>query len=157
MSPDAKRVSRPVRSSRRRSVEQLNLELIEFLERPRPAVRDPEAHRWATSLYRRLVELHETVSRARRKTEEHETLGRLALAHPRAARRLERMRRDRDRLLCDLRAIVNASMTYAEAKIPPNPRLRSWTRSVLDQMRRQDRAETALIQELVNTDVGAGD
>jgi hypothetical protein len=151
---DAVSESRP---GTHRHVLDLHEKLTEFLDRPRPGLRDPEAHRWATALYRQLVELHETVSRTRRTVEERETLTKLALAHPRAARKLERVRRDRDRNLCDLRAIVNASMVYAEASQPPNPRLRTWTRSVLARMARHDREETTLIQELVQTDVGTGD
>jgi hypothetical protein len=136
---------------------ELHSQLTEFLDRPRPGVRDPDAHDWATSLYRQLVELHETVSRAKRTVDERETLTKLALAHPRASRKLERVRRERDANLCDLRAIVNASMVYAEANHPPNPRLRTWTRSVLTRMARHEQEETALIQELVQTDVGTGD
>ena len=131
--------------------------LTEFLDRPRPGLRDPEAHRWATSLYRQLVELHETVSRTKRTVDERQTLTKLALAHPRASRKLERVRRDQEINLCDLRAIVNASMVYAEANQPPNPRLRTWTRAVLDRMARHEIEETALIQELIQTDVGTGD
>lgn len=156
MSVDRKVVpERPV-GSHRRALE-LHNKLTEFLDRPRPGVRDPGAHVWATSLYRQLVELHETVSRAKRTVDERETLTKLALAHPRASRKLERVRRDRDANLCDLRAIVNASMVYAEANQPPNPRLRTWTRSVLTRMARHEQEETALIQELIQTDVGTGD
>ena len=142
--------------SYKRAIE-LHSKLTDFLDRPRPGVRDPAAHDWATSLYRQLVELHETVSRAKRTVDERETLTKLALAHPRASRKLERVRRERDANLCDLRAIVNASMVYAEANQPPNPRLRIWTRSVLTRMARHEQEETALIQELVQTDVGTGD
>ena len=48
-------------------------------------------------------------------------------------------------------------MSYAEAKTPPNPHLREWTRSLLDDLERHEKEEAALIQELVYTDVGAGD
>ena len=108
-------------------VRELHDGLIEFLDRPRPGVRDPEAHRWATSLYRQLVELHETASRTKRTVDEQETRTRLALAHPRASRKLERVRRDRDRKLCDLRAIVNdAQQRDARGdrrivRLPPRP------------------------------------
>lgn len=156
MNVAGKAVSDRSLSSHRRVLE-LHRRLTEFLDRPRPGVRDPDAHRWATSLYRQLVELHETASRTKRTVDERETLTRLALAHPRAARKLERVRRDRDRNLCDLRAIVNATMVYAEASQPPNPRLRTWTRSVLTRMARHEQEETTLIQELIQTDVGTGD
>jgi len=156
MSADGKAVSDRNLGSHRRVLE-LHSKLTDFLARPRPGVQDPEAHHWATSLYRQLVELHETASRTKRTIEERETLSRLALAHPRAARKLERIRRDRDRNFCDLRAIVNASMVYAEASQPPNPRLRTWTRSVLTRMARLEQDETTLIQELIQTDVGTGD
>jgi hypothetical protein len=156
MSADGKALpDRNVGSHKR--VLQLYSKLTDFLDQPRPGLRDPEAHKWATTLYRQLVELHETVSRTKRTVDERETLTKLALAHPRASRKLERVRRDQERNLCDLRAIVNASMVYAEANQPPNPRLRTWTRSVLDRMARHEREETALIQELIQTDVGTGD
>jgi len=156
MNADGKAVSDRQLGSHRRVLE-LHSKLTAFLDRPRPGVRDPDAHHWATSLYRQLVELHETVSQTKRAVEKHETLTKLALAHPRAARKVERVRRDRDRNLCDLRAIVNASMVYAEANQPPNPRLRTWTRSVLTRMARHEQEETTMIQELIQTDVGTGD
>ena len=156
MSVDGKAVPDHNLGSHRR-VRELHSRLTEFLALPRPGVKDPDAHDWATSLYRQLVELHETASRTKRTVEERETLSRLALAHPRAARKLERIRRDRDRNFCDLRAIVNASMVYAEASQPPNPRLRTWTRSVLTRMARHEQDENTLIQELIQTDVGTGD
>lgn len=143
--------------NRHRRVQQLNSSILEFLDRSRPDVRDPDAHRWASSLYRRLCKLHEHVSLACRVGATNGVMERLAETHPRAARDLLRLGRRHDRILCDLRALVGASMTYAEAKLPPNPRLRSWTRGVLTDLSRHELAETTLIQELVTTDIGTGD
>ena len=78
--------------SHKRVVE-LYSKLTDFLDQPRPGLRDAGAHDWATSLYRQLVELHETVSRAKRTVDERETLTKLALAHPRASRKLAVTRR----------------------------------------------------------------
>ena len=80
MNAEGKAVPDPNVGSRKRVVE-LYSKLTEFLDQPRPGLRDAGAHRWATSLYRQLVELHETVSRTKRTVDERETLTKLALVN----------------------------------------------------------------------------
>ena len=135
----------------------LNRELIEFLEQPRPEPGAPEANRWASDLSQQLVALHAKISAHFTAEDEAGLLGKLGERYPRAARKLDLLTEEHTEICDDLQAIVAASMTYSMAKTPPNPRLREWTRSLLESFARHESEETALIQELIFTDVGTGD
>jgi len=134
-----------------------NARLIEFLERPRPAADAPEALEWASSLSAQLVSLHRQISQHFRDEDGAGVLERLAERYPRASRKLDALRAEHDTLSSELQQIVAASMAYAEAKVPDDPRLRERTRSLLDSIARHESEETALIQELVFTDVGGSE
>lgn len=138
-------------------LQRLNRELIGFLEHPRPEPGSPDAHDWASTLNRQLVTLHERLTRQIREEESAGTMQRLAERHPRAADRLEELRLEHEELFEELRAILSASMIYAENRTPHNPRLREWTRGMLNAFSDHENRETALILELMNTDVGTGD
>ncbi|MCP3978427.1 MAG: hypothetical protein GY716_03715 [bacterium] len=144
------------RLSERDRLQQLNRRLSDFLRKPRPRAETPEAHGWASSLSQRLTELHESVSRDFRKEQDNRTLAQLGERYPRAADRLQNLFDEQGRILENLRGLVDASMSYAEARKPEDPKLRERTRNLLGSMARRDAAETALIQDLVSTDVGAG-
>lgn len=140
-----------------RRLREMNAQLIEFLEQPRPEPDDPAAHEWASTLSARLVALHRQVSLHFRDEDGAGVLSKLAVRYPWASNRLEALRNEHDSIAGDLQEIVSASMAYAEAKTPDDPRLRSRTRDLLEAIKRHESEETSLIQELVSTDVGAGD
>jgi len=134
----------------------MNERLIEFLERPRPKATAPEAHEWACLLNEQLVQLHQKISLHFREEDGAGVLSRLAEHYPHAAERLEALRGEHDRIHDDLQQIVSASMSYAAAKTPDNPKLRERTRALLDTIAQHESRETALILDLISTDVGSG-
>lgn len=140
-----------------RRLREMNSQLIEFLEQPRPEPDEAAAHDWASTLSARLVALHRQISLRFRDEDGAGVLQKLAERYPWASGRLEALREEHDSIAADLQKIVSASMRYAEAKAPDDPRLRERTRSLLQAIARHESEEISLIQELVSTDVGTGD
>ena len=157
MDQDANSISFRESLEEHRRLREMNDRLIDFLEQPRPEPDDPASHAWATTLSERLVSLHRQVSLHFRDEDGARVLEQLAERYPWAAGKLEALRGEHEVIASDLKQIVSASMRYAEAKTPGDPRLRERTRSLLDSIASHETRETALIQDLISTDVGAGD
>jgi len=132
-------------------------ELRHFLERPRPAVTSPSATSWAGDLADRLVSFHDMASKHFRAEERSGFLDQLAGLSPSAMRTVVQLQAEHDRILADLRSVLEASMVYARHKEPVCTNLRTWTSTVLDRFEQHERDETDLTQELVCGDEGAGD
>ena len=141
----------------RRELRDLSRELIEYLARPRPEAEHPESHSWASGLYSQLTELHRKVTHSFRSEESAALIDRLGERHPRAAQKLDNLQVERRRHFDDLRALVEASMRYAEADPSSEENLRRRTRSLLESIVSHEEQTTDLIQSLGHVDVGTGD
>lgn len=131
--------------------------LREFLRRPRPSREDAECHAWAAEMSESLLRLHDLLFRHFRTEECGGFLEEIDRAHPRATHRIEALRRDHDRFLAVLRAILSTTLSYGEGKTPDNPRLRLWVEQLLDGVAAHDREETDLLQRLLCEDIGTAD
>ena len=131
-------------------------ELRRFLRQPCPPPEQPAASAWAGALADRLVDFRE---RARRHFQSEESSGfmdQLGRSTPRATRTIARMLGEHDRILTDLRAVLDATTAYARHQ-PPEHDLRSAVAAVLDRFEQHESDENDLIQDLVCDDLGAGD
>ena len=70
---------------------------------------------------------------------------------------VDTLRKDHDRILGSLRALLTSCMTYAEGKQPENPQLRRWTAQVMEQLSEHEQQETEMMQRAYTEDIGAGD
>jgi hypothetical protein len=129
--------------------------LGEFLEDPCPEPDDEECGCWVGTLSEQLVKLHVKLCKHFREEEDAHLLDQLAEKFPRASNRLQKLRGEHQQILRDLRAIVAATMSYAEGD--PSPQLSQWTKDVIAQLRRHEESETALMQKLYNEEIGTGD
>lgn len=129
-------------------------EMKHFLEKPRPPVGTDESLPWATELAEKLTALHNSVFKHFREEEKSGFFDELSQKFPRAARTLDVLRLDHDRILADFRSVLGATMIYAEGKEPDSPRLRRWTLSVLDGLSRHEQEETELCQKLHYQEAG---
>jgi hypothetical protein len=134
----------------------LTAALRTFLDVPRPEIGTPGAHTWANELAEQLLKLHDTVFRHFRYEESSGVLDDILRETPQAAAAVEVLRRDHDRMLSDLRALLGAAMVYSEAKTPEDPRLRRWTLSILSHLEEHEREETHLLQKAFCLDLGLG-
>jgi hypothetical protein len=132
-------------------------ELREFLQAPRPEIGHKGYHTWASSLAEKLTGLHSMVYRHFREEERSGFLEELLEVHPQAERTVDVLRRDHDRILADFRAVLGATLVYAEGKAPERPQLRQWTLAVLDQLSQHESDETELVQKLTYHDLGSVD
>ena len=128
-----------------------------FLEGPRPEIGAPGAHTWANDLAEHLVRLHDKIYRHFRYEESCGVLEEIQRERPQAGATVEVLRRDHDRMLADLRALLGAVMIYSEAKTPEYLRLRRWTLSLLSHLEQHEQEETALLQKTFCLDLGHGD
>jgi len=135
----------------------LNAQLREFLEPPRPEVGRPGSHTWASTLAATLTQFHDKVFRHFRDEEKSGFLDDLQQHHPHALHAIETLRHEHDRILADLRAILAATLVYSEGKPLTSPRLRRWTLALLDRLANHEREETELFQEVHYHDLGTGD
>jgi hypothetical protein len=128
-----------------------------FLENPRPDPGETGFHRWATAMSKQLVELYDGLFRHFREEQECGVFEDLIERYPRAATRLERLQKQHDCLLADLRDIMNEVMEYSAGIAPDNPRLRRALESVLDRVEAHEQSETELMQRMFYNDIGEGD
>lgn len=135
----------------------LTATLKTFLDAPRPEIGVPGAHAWATELAEQLLRLHDKVFRHFRYEESSGVLEDIVRETPQAAAAVDVLRRDHDRMLADLRALLGAAMVYSEAKSPEDPRLRRWTLSILSHLEQHESEETHLMQKAFCLDLGLGD
>jgi cell division septum initiation protein DivIVA len=140
-----------------RELRGLVAEMRQFLEQPRPPVASPQAPTWAGDLADRLVLFHDKANKHFRAEERSGFLDKLALARPSASRQINQLQGEHDRILADLRSVLEASMVYARNKEPECANLRRWTSSVLDRFEQHEHDETELTQDLVCGDYGVGD
>ena len=131
--------------------------LKRFLDAPRPEIGAPGAHTWANELAEQLLRLHDMVFRHFRYEESSGVLEDIVRETPHAAAAVDVLRRDHDRMLADLRALLGAAMVYSEAKSPDDPRLRRWTLSILSHLEQHEGEETHLMQKAFCVDLGLGD
>ena len=101
-----------------RSLRAVTDELRQFLGKPRPDLRQEEAHAWASSLAARLVQFHDKAYRHFRTEERDGFMDRLLKANPHATRTVELLQSDHDRILSDLRSLLQSVMVYAEHRQP---------------------------------------
>ena len=132
-------------------------ELRKFLEKPRPEIKTPGSHTWASILVGMLTQLHDKLFRHFREEEHSGFLDELSEYHPHALHAIEALRSEHDRFLADLRAILGSALIYSEGKPQAQTRLRRWTTSVLDRLAIHEREETELFQEVHYHDLGTGD
>jgi hypothetical protein len=132
-------------------------DLHAFLREPRPNVGSAGSLTWASTLAEKLTKFHAKLCGHFRLEERSGILEQLQRAFPRTAHQVEALRKDHDRILADLRAILGATLTYGEGKHPDNPQLRRWAASILDQLSEHEREETELFQRVHTEDIGAGD
>jgi cell division septum initiation protein DivIVA len=132
-------------------------ELRRFLEKPRPPVASPQATSWAGDLADRLVAFHDKANKHFRAEERSGFLDKLAVARPGSARMISQLQGEHDRILADLRSVLEASMIYARHKEPECANLRSWTASVLNRFEQHEHDETELTQDLLCGEYGVGD
>jgi signal transduction histidine kinase len=142
--------------SEHRELRNMIAALRTFLEAARPEIGAPGAHTWATDFAERLVKLHDKIFRHFRHEESCGVLEEIERANPAAAAALESLRRDHDRMLADLRALLGAAMVYGEAKPLEDVRLRRWALSILSHLEEHEHEETDLIQETFCRDLGFG-
>ena len=128
-----------------------------FLEAPRPEIGAPGAHTRAADYAEHLLKLHDKAFRHFRLEESLGVLEEIGCANPQAATAFERLSRDHDRMLADLRALLGAAMVYSEAKSPENSRLRRWALSILAHLEQHEHEETELLQKTFCLDLGLGD
>lgn len=128
-----------------------------FLEAPRPEIGAPGAHTWANDLAEQLLRLHDKMFRHFRHEESSGLLEEIVKEKPQTAAAVEVLRRDHDRMLSDLRALLGTAMVYSEAKSPEDPRLRRWTQSILSHLEQHEHDETELMQKAFCLDIGHGD
>jgi cell division septum initiation protein DivIVA len=140
-----------------RELRDLVAELRAFLEKPRPPVSSPQAPTWAGDLADRLVAFHDKANKHFRAEERSGFLDKLAEARPSATRQVVQLQGEHDRILGDLRSVLEASMVYARNKEPECANLRRWTSTVLDRFDQHERDETDLTQDLICDDYGVGD
>jgi hypothetical protein len=132
-------------------------QLKRFLEPPRPKIGETGYHTWASALAENLTHLHDKLFRHFREEERSGFLDELERQNPSAVRAVETLRRDHDRLLADIRAVLGSALIYAEGKIPENPALRRWTLSILDQLLEHEHEETELLQRVLYEELGHAD
>ena len=140
-----------------RELRGLVAELRRFLEKPRPPVASPQATSWAGDLADRLVAFHDKANKHFRAEERSGFLDQLAVARPGAARMIAQLQGEHDRILADLRSVLEASMVYARNKEPECANLRRWTATVLDRFEQHEHDENDLTQDLLCADYGVGD
>ncbi|UCF67992.1 MAG: hypothetical protein JSV80_01460 [Acidobacteriota bacterium] len=135
---------------------QINRELSEFIQRPRPEPDETGAREWAAALYHQLVTLHERLTRHFLGREQG-LLSELRSSYPRATHQLGQMREEHGQLLTTLRGLIADALCYAESTCPPDPHLRDRSRRLLDGISAHESSVTELVQELILTDLGSGD
>ncbi len=128
-----------------------------FLDQPRPEPGQRGSHTWANRLAGDLLDLHDKVYRHFREEERSGFLEEMETKHPPALRDIQMLRNEHDRILCDLRELLVASVLYSEGKRPESPRLRRWTLSILDRIAQHEYDETELFQKLQYLNLGVGD
>ncbi len=131
--------------------------LLEFLHLPRPDLGAEEAHPWAESLARRLLDLHDKLYPHFREEEEGGMMQELKRRFPWACTAVERLQGEHKTLLGDLRQLLSASTRYAEGESPRDPRLRQRVQRLIAQLHDHEQAETRLLLQLQGDDLGAGD
>jgi len=140
-----------------RKLSELIRTLQVFLEEPRPEIGQEGYQTWASALAENLTGLLDKVSRHFRAEERSGFLEEVERQFPQALQAVESLRRDHDRVLADLRAILSAALCYAEGGAPQNPQLRRWTLGVLNQLLEHEAEETEMLQRLYYEDVGRVD
>jgi hemerythrin-like domain-containing protein len=141
-----------------RTLRQAIADLREFLEQPRPESGQEERESWASTLARKLTLLHGRTLRHFRQEERGGGIFEdLETHHPRAAAAVAGLRRDHDRILAEVRALLPAVLIYGEGKDPVNPHLRQWTLSVLEDFSEHEKEETDLFQRMHYQDVEGGE
>ncbi|MFQ5349622.1 MAG: hemerythrin domain-containing protein, partial [Thermoanaerobaculia bacterium] len=132
-------------------------DLREFLQQPRPAVGEKGAHSWSTELTRRLVRLHDSLSRHFQEEEEGGMMEELTEAHPRATGAVESLVHEHEEILRGLRRCTAGAMEYSDGIEPAEASLRRRLVTILDCLHQHEVAETDLIQRLEYEEIGPGD
>lgn len=133
------------------------VQLRDFLNESRPAIRTPGYHTWAADLSRKLADLHDKVFRHFRTEEREGLLTELAIRFPNQSRKIDRLQNEHAEILSGIRELMSSTLSYSEGSEPDDPRLRRRLGDVLDQLANHERAETELMTQVEYLDLGTGD
>ena len=125
-----------------------------FLKLERPDVEEREAHDWASQLSRLLLELHDDLYQHFQLEEDTGIFEELEEKFPNAAGKLEGYELEHGQILRELRAIMAASVAYADGATPADVRLRRRITQLLDKLAAHEAGESDLMQRLHYEDMG---
>lgn len=132
-------------------------DLTAFLKKPRPPVGDEETHTWASTLAARIVKLHDKVYVHFHEEEASGLMVDLRHAYPHAEKNIRALMDEHREILAGFRALLDAAMRYCENTPPEDARLRRRVQRLIDKLARHEARETALVQALINQDIGVKD
>jgi len=122
---------------------------------PDPGLR--ETPEWVSALGKKLMRLHEFLSRHFREEEESGMFEDLSMHHPHHCRQIHALRNEHTAILRDTRALLNAALDYSEEHPLPDRDLREWTNAVVAQFERHEQEENDFIQRIYDEELGCGD
>lgn len=131
--------------------------LREFLSAPRPEVRAPGSHTWATELSSQLSTLYDELFKHFRLEDECGMVEDVSSSHPRAAGEITRIVGEHPRMLEEARQLIGLTLTYSTTQEPMDVPLRQRVVALLDWLEKHEREETDLIQRVEYRDTGAAD
>lgn len=131
--------------------------LREFVAARQPEIHEEGCHPWAASLLARIATLHDRVCCHFRREEAEGLLDRLTILHPQAAREIENLKSDHDKILADIRDLMVATLSYSEGKSPDDPKLSGRLGRILDNLVDHEKSETDLITRVEYDDIGTAD
>lgn len=139
-----------------RQLRQSLAQLREYLKQPGPAAGAAGASTWAGTLSERLVDFRDRAQRHFRTEEQTDFMDQLARSAPRATRTIARLQSEHDRILGELRTVLESAAKYSRRDVPASE-LRERALAVLDSFELHEQNENDLIQGLICDDLGAGD
>jgi hypothetical protein len=134
---------------------QMTQELKCFLGMPHLEVTDEDSHIWAGELAERLVRLHRKVFlHSRGEEQPGGILDELVERFPRATKTVQKLQDEHDQLLAEMRAIVAATMIFAENGLPTEFDLCGRTTRLLHNIGQHRETENDLILRVYWEDLG---
>jgi len=129
----------------------------EFVEQPRPDIKDAEGHLWAVNLSKLLVGLHDKLVGHFHHEEQGGLFETLAIREPGSIRQIELLRGEHGEILGQVRELMSGALKYSEGTPGDDPHLRQRVTAVLDRLGAHEIAETELMQMVEYRDLGTGD
>ena len=122
-----------------------------------PEVGEEGHHRWAATVSRHLVNLHDKLVLHFRHEENEGFFEAIVERAPSFSKRVDILVGEHGEMLGEIRELMGYTLRYSEGREPEDPQLRRRITGLLDTLSRHEVDETELMQRIEYRDIGVGD